>query len=108
MIDNRVKVEILIRVALIDNDLATQEISILEDFSHDLEIELDELYDLIEKFKNEENTWKQVKPLLEEIKTLMDRQIIIDSIKSMMEADLIIRNSEQTLLNKVLDLYKID
>jgi len=106
MIDKRIKAEILIRVALVDHDLASQEIVKLEDFSYNLDLEIDELYELIAKYEKEDNSWEQLEPLFSNIKSARDQQIIIDSIKGIIEADFIVKESEQLILDKVFELYK--
>jgi uncharacterized tellurite resistance protein B-like protein len=106
MIDKKIKAEILVRVALVDHDLASQEVAKLEDFSYDLHLEIDELYELISKYEKEDNNWEQLEPLFSTFKSAREQQIIIDSIKGIMEADFIIKESEQLILDKVFELYK--
>ena len=105
MIDKKLKIEILIRIALVDCELASQEQSELEDFADSLDIHLDELNSMINKFRDEKNNWNQIKPLFEKINNEIDRFNIIDCVIDMIEIDNVVRPQEKKILNKILDFY---
>ena len=105
MIDEKLKVEILVRVALADHDLASQEVVVLEDFADTIGLELDHLHRLINKYETKDNTWEQLKPLFEKITNEIDQFFIIDSIKKIIDADSLVAEQEKDILFNVLRLY---
>ena len=108
MIDEQLKVEILVRVALSDYELASQELVILEDFADSLGIEIDDLILVINKYEKEDNSWQKLKPLFQRINNDIDQFVITDCIKKIIDADFKVTEEEKNIYDNVLALYSSD
>ena len=97
--------QILVRIALIDNHLASEEVVCARDITDNLGLSSTYVDQLFDKFKKERNDWSKVKPLIENVKRNSSRLELIDNVKAIIDSDHVVEEIEVAALDKIYELW---
>ena len=97
--------QILVRIALIDNHLASEEVVCTHDITENLGLSSTYVDQLFDKFKKERNDWSKVEPLIENVKRNSSRLELIDNVKAIIDSDHVVEEIEVAALDKIYELW---